>query len=355
MKQRILQITTLLTLIVMCQFAMAQPYSWNIAQSWPEKFPIYGDAVTKMVSLVNELSNGQLTINIVPEEVHKQPLGVFDLVKSGQYEMGHSASYFWKDRDINALFFSTLPMGMIASEQYAWFYNGGGMQLMQKAYAKHGILSFPGGNTGNQMGGWFQKEIKSLNDLKGLRMSIPGFAGDAVIKLGVQSVNLPAGELYTALSTGKIDALEWVGPSQDLSMGFHKIAPYYYTGWHEPATELQFMVNKKAFDSLPKNLQTVLKVAMKLSAYDMYFHSYHVNAQNLKKMFAEYPEIKVRAFPGDVIRQLRKEVNWQIDELFEHGSPLTKEIISSIRAYAKDARLWTRISDQAYLNNIGLN
>jgi len=336
------------------QTASAQTYEWRIAQTWSKDFPIFGDAVKNMASMAKQLSNGRLVIKIDGNEVHQKPLQVFEMVRSGQYQMGHSASYYWKDRDINTTFFTTLPLSMIANEQYAWFYYGGGLELMQKAYAKYGILSFPGGNTGNQMGGWFRKEVKTLDDLKGLKMNIPGLAGDAIIKLGVQSVNLPAGELYSALESGKIDALEWVGPSQDLSMGFHKIAPYYYTGWHEPATELQFMVNQKSFDGLPKDLQKILTKSMRLAAYDMYFQSYHLNARNLKSMLADYPNIKIRSFPSSVIRQLRKHTDWQLEEIEQYGSPLTQEILSSIKKYKKDIRLWTRISDQAYLNNAGL-
>lgn len=334
--------------------ATAQTVKWRIAETWPKDFPIFGDAVKKMAKTAFDLSGGRLVITSDTKEIHKKPLGIFDLVKDGEYEMGHSASYYWKSKDINTLFFTTLPLGMIASEQYAWFYYGGGLELMQKAYSKHGLLSFPGGNTGNQMGGWFRKEIKTLDDLKGLKMRVPGLAGDVIKTLGVETVNLPAGELYAALESGKIDALEWVGPSLDLRMGFHKIAPYYYTGWHEPATELQFLVSQKAFDKLPKDLQAVLVAAMRLAAYDMYFHSYHVSIKNLKRMRAEYPNIKIRSFPSAIIRELRKETDRQLLELADNGDALTKEILESINKYKEDGRWWTRISDQAYLNNSGI-
>ncbi len=175
------------------------------------------------------------------------------------------------------------------------------MELMEKIYDKHGVYSFPGGNTGNQMGGWFRKEIKTLDDLKGLKMRIPGFAGEVVSKLGVVVTNIAPGELYTSLDRGTIDALEWVGPSLDLKMGFQKIAPYYYTGWHEPATELQFLVNKEKFDALPKHLQKILTVAMEFAAYDMYARSYHESAVGLASIAKEYPEVKIRTFPKPII------------------------------------------------------
>src|SRR6056300_697865 len=207
---------------------------WKLAQTWGTGFPIFGDAVIKMADLVKEMSGGELEIRIDSANKHKAALGILDMVNAGQYEMGHSASYYWKGKDPNTMCFSTMPFGMIAPEQYAWFYYGGGMELMQKVYDEHGVYSFPGGNTGNQMGGWFRKEINTLEDLQGLKMRVPGFAGEVLSKLGAKPINIPSGELYTTLERNTIDALEWVGPGLDFRMGFHKIAPYYYTGWHEP-------------------------------------------------------------------------------------------------------------------------
>ncbi len=326
-------------------------YKLKLAETWPPNFPIFGDATKNMAKMAEEMSNGRLKITIDAKNKHKAPFGVFDMVRAGQYDMGHSASYYWKGKVPNTLYFTTMPFGMIAPEQYAWFYHGGGMDLMKKVYEPYGLLSFPGGNTGNQMGGWFRKEIKSLDDLKGLKMRIPGFAGDVLAKVGAKPTNIPAGELYTALERGTIDALEWVGPSLDLRMGFHKIAPYYYTGWHEPATELQFLVNKKSWDKLPADLQEILKVAMKTAAYDMYIQSYHESAENWAKMKTEYPNIKVKTFPKEVIAALRKAN----DELLAEraaADPLAKEIIESQKKYQKMVRQWTNISDRAYLNSL---
>jgi TRAP-type mannitol/chloroaromatic compound transport system substrate-binding protein len=243
-----------------------------------------------------------------------------------------------------------MPFGMTAPEQYGWFYYGGGMELMEKVYDKHNMLSFPGGNTSNQMGGWFRKEINSLEDLKGLKMRIPGFAGEVLAKLGASPTNIPPGELYTALERNTIDALEWVGPSLDLRMGFHKIAPYYYTGWHEPATELQFMINKKSWEKLPADLQEILRVAMRVAAYDMYAQSYHESAVNWATIKSEYPDIKVKTFPQDVMDALRK-ANEELLAEAAGDDPLAKEIIDSQAAYLDKARNWTAISDQAYLNS----
>jgi TRAP-type mannitol/chloroaromatic compound transport system substrate-binding protein len=323
---------------------------WKLAMTWPTNFPIFGDAVLKMADLVKTMSNGEMEIRVDSKNKHKAPFGVLDMVKEGQYEMGHSASYYWKGKDINTLFFTTMPFGMTAPEQYAWFYYGGGMELMKKVYDKHGVYSFLGGNTGNQMGGWFQKEINSLDDFKGLKMRIPGFAGEVLSKLGVVVTNIPAGELYTALDRGTIDALEWVGPSLDLNMGFHKIAPYYYTGWHEPATELQFIVNQEKFDALPEHLQKILTIAMEFSAYDMYARSYNDSAINWAKIQEEYPNIKIRTFPADVIAAMKTENQKLLEEKAAQDATF-KEIYESQKAYMKKVRKWTEISDYAYLKD----
>ncbi|HKI51009.1 MAG TPA: TRAP transporter substrate-binding protein [Geothermobacteraceae bacterium] len=328
----------------------APKYRWKLAQTWGTGFPIFGDAVIKMADMVKEMSNGEMEIRIDSSNKHKAAFGILDMVNAGQYEMGHSASYYWKGKDISTMPFTTMPFGMIAPEQYAWFYYGGGMQLMEEVYAKHGVYSFPGGNTGNQMGGWFRKEINTLDDLKGLKMRIPGFAGEVLSKLGVVVTNIAPGELYTALDRGTIDALEWVGPSLDLNMGFQKIAPYYYTGWHEPATELQFLVNKEKFDALPKHLQAILKTAMEFAAYDMYARSYHESAVNWASIEKEYPNVKIRTFSPQIIAAMKK-ANDELLAAYEAKDPEFKKIIESQQAYMKKARKWTAISDYAYLKD----
>ena len=325
-------------------------YRWKLAETWGPNFPIFGDTTKNMVKMVKEMSNGRLDIRIDSSNKHKSAFGIFDFVKSGQYQMGHSASYYWKGKDFNTMFFTTVPFGMIAPEQHAWFYYGGGMELMKKVYDQYGILSFPGGNTGNQMGGWFKKEIKTVEDLKGLKMRIPGFAGEVLAKLGAKPTNIPPGELYTALERNTIDALEWVGPSLDLRMGFHKIAPYYYTGWHEPGTELQFMVNEKAYNSLPKDLQKILTVAMKTAAYDMYSQSMHASSENLATIQKEYPNVKMLSFPKSVMNKI-KSTNDELLLEFAAKDPLTAEIMNSMNEYKDKIRAWTNLSDRAYLDN----
>jgi TRAP-type mannitol/chloroaromatic compound transport system substrate-binding protein len=348
---RTLRLLAVAVLLVAASTAQAAPkYQWKLAMTWGTGFPIFGDAVDKMALLVKEMSNGEMEIRIDSANKHKSAFGVFDMVKAGQYEMGHTASYYWKGKDVSTMPFTTMPFGMIAPEQYAWFYYGGGMELMKEVYAKHDLYSFPGGNTGNQMGGWFKKEMKTLDDFKGLKMRIPGFAGEVLAKLGVVVTNIAPGELYTALDRGTIDALEWVGPSLDLKMGFQKIADYYYTGWHEPATELQFLVNKGKFDALPKHLQAILTTAMEFAAYDMYARSYHESAVGLASIAKEFPNVKIRTFSPQILAAMKK-ANDELIKADMAKDPMFKKVIESQEAYMKMARRWTEISDYDYLKD----
>ena len=325
-------------------------YKFTMATTWTETATPLIDSAKNMADMAFKMSNGRIEIKVDSANKHKAPLGILDMVKGGQYDMGHSASYYWKGKDIDTLPFTTMPFGMTTPEQYAWFYYGGGMELMKKAYAKHGVLSFPGGNTGNQMGGWFRKEINTVADLQGLKMRVPGFAGEVMAKLGLSVTNIAPGELYTSLERGTIDALEWVGPGMDISMGFHKIAPYYYTGWHEPATELQFLVNEKSFEKLPKDYQQILLTAMRVSAYDMYIQNYDMSAKAWSTMLTEFPDIKVKTFPKDVMDAMKK-ANADLLEEVKKESPIVKEVLESQEAYQKQARKWTEMSDFLYLKD----
>ena len=203
-----------------------ETYTLRLAETWGPNSPILGETTRHMASMAEKMSGGRLQFRIDSSNKHKAPFGIFDMVKAGQYDMGHTASYYYKGSIPNAMYFTTVPFGMIAPEQYAWFYYGGGMELMEKVYRPHGLLSFPGDNTGNQMGGWFREEINSVEDLQGLKMRTPGFAGEVMSEVGVAVTNIPPGELYSALERGTIDALEWVGPALDFQMGFHQIAKY---------------------------------------------------------------------------------------------------------------------------------
>jgi TRAP-type mannitol/chloroaromatic compound transport system substrate-binding protein len=324
---------------------------WKLAMTWSSTLTPFATAPFNLAKMVEEMSGGNFVIRVEGSEKHKAALGILDMTKGGQYEMGHSASYYWKGKDISTVFFCTVPFGMNVDEQNAWFYHGGGMELMQEIYDKFGVLSFPGGNTGVQMGGWFQKEINSLEDLKGLKMRIPGLAGEVFAKLGVNVTNIPSGELYTSLDRGTIDALEWVGPAMDIKMGFHKIAPYYYTGWHEPATELQFLINKKAFEELPPEYQTMLVTAMKAVTADLYTDNFAGSVEAWSQMKKDYPNIVVKTFPPEVLAAMKQAAD-ELYDAYAAEDPFFKKVWESQKEYMEKARTWTQISEYNYINTV---
>ncbi|THB74172.1 MAG: ABC transporter substrate-binding protein [Desulfobulbaceae bacterium] len=344
--------TPFLILMTACMLiaspAFAKKVRWKVAMTWSSTLTPLASPAPKLAKLVSDMTNGNFEIRVEGSEKHKAPLGILDMVKGGQYEMGHSASYYWKGKDVTMVFFTSVPFGMTAAEQYAWFYYGGGMELMKKNYDKFGVLSFPGGNTGVQMGGWFRKEIKTLDDLKGLKMRIPGLAGEVFAKLGVNVTNIPSGELYTSLDRGTIDALEWVGPGMDIKMGFHKIAPYYYAGWHEPASEMQFLINKKEYDKLPDDYKAILETAMKAVSADMYSENFDASATAWAQMKTEFPNIKVMTFPPEVLKAM-KAASVEAYEAYAADNPAFKEVYESQKAYMAMAREWTKMSDYYYI------
>jgi len=305
---------------------LAADITLKMAHSWPKGFPLFATSVDDYANLVAEMSDGKIKIEVDSRNKHKAAFGIFDFVKNGQYDIGQSASYYYSGKEPDTLFFTTMPFGM-------------SMEVMLAL------------NTGQQMGGWFRKEINSIDDLKGLKMRIPGFGGKVMACAGAVPTNLPPGELFQALERGTLDSLEWVGPSLDLRMGFHKVAPYYYTGWHEPGTELMFFFNKKKMDSLPTWAQSILRNAAKLTGYSASTETFAASVDNWASMKSEYPNIKVKDFPADVIAKL-KQCNADLIAEEEKRGGLTAKILASQADYLKKSRAWTAIGDQAYLNNI---
>ncbi|MFT5836154.1 MAG: TRAP-type mannitol/chloroaromatic compound transport system substrate-binding protein [Sulfurimonas sp.] len=326
----------------------AKTYKLKMAMSWKKTTPILAATALRAAELADEMSDGRLKIRVDGAEKHKAPFGIFDFVKQGLYDIGHTASYYYKGKDFKMVFFTTVPFGMTPNEQYSWYYEGGGKELAQKVYEKHGLLTFMGGNTGIQMGGWFKKEIKHLDDLKGLKFRIPGLGGEVMAKLGVNAVNIAPGELYMSLELGTIDAVEWVSPYFDTKLGLHKIAPFYYTAWQEPASELQFIINEKKFKKLPNDLQVILKSAFKVATFEMMQKANYQNALTWSKIKQDYPNIKVKTFSKEIIDALKVASKEIFDEQ-ARKDPLFKEILESQRKYQKKAEAWTDISDKVYL------
>lgn len=326
-------------------------YTLTLASSWGEQIPILGSAPSKVAKLADEMSAGRLKIKIDLPQKHKAPLGIMDMVKEGLYDIGYTTPVYYKGKDYKLVFFMTVPFGMTTTEQYAWYYYGGGKELSQKVYAPHGLISYPGGSVGMSMGGWFKKEIKSLENLKGLKIRISGQGGDVMARLGVNALNTPPGELYMAMDTGVLDAVEWIAPAFDMAMGFHKVAPYYYTGWSKPSGEGQYLINKKKLEALPEDLKAILESAIKITARELLDESNDANAKVWAQMQKEYPHIKINHFPKEIMTALKLSAQ-EVEEEQARKDPLYREILESQRSYIAKIRPWSMIGEFDYLKGV---
>ena len=323
-------------------------YNWRLVTSWPKNYPGLGMAPERIADLVEEMSNGQMKITVFGAEEQVPAFGVFDAVSSGSHQMGHSGGYFWKGKVPAAQFFTSVPFGLTADEINAWVNRGGGLELWREIYAPFNIYPIPAGNTGTQMFGWFNKEINSLEDIKGLKMRIPGIGGEVLKEAGGIPVTLPGGELFTALQTGVIDATEWVGPYNDLTFGFHQAAKYYYyPGWHEPGPMLELLINKDAWDSLPKHLQVIIETASKAVNQDMLDEYLAKNNQALTELVNVHG-VELRKLPDDVIEEFRKISNKILNDLSEEDETIAK-VYSSYLKFKKDVSAYHEISEDAFI------
>ncbi len=327
--------------------AAEKTIQWKMVTTWPPHFPILGEGADKLANMIDIMSGGRLKIQVYGGGELVPPLQAFDAVSQGMVQMGHGAAYYWAGKSPATQFFAAVPFGMNAQGMNAWIYTGGGLELWEEVYAPFGLKPMPAGNTGVQMGGWFNREIKSINDFKGLKMRIPGLGGKVLAKAGGTAVLSAGGEIYTNLERGVIDATEWVGPYNDYKMGFYKVAKYYYyPGWHEPGTVLETFVNKKAFEELPKDLQEIVTTAAMACNLWMLCESETKNNFYLDKLVKE-EGVQLRAFPPDVIKALRKYSDEVLAEVAA-SDPMSKKVYESFRKFQKQYNAWGKISEVAY-------
>lgn len=323
-------------------------YKWKMVTTWPKNFPGLGTGANNVADLITKMSGGRITVKVYGANELVPAFEVFDAVSRGTAEMGHGSAYYWKGKNEAIQFFSTVPFGLTAQEMNGWLYHGGGLKLWEEVYAQYNLVPAAAGNTGVQMGGWFNKEINSLDDLKGLKMRIPGLGGEVFKRAGGTPVNLPGGELYTALQTGALDATEWVGPYNDLAFGFYKVAKYYYyPGWHEPGTTLEAIINKEAFDALPEDLQEIIRSACKVANQEMLAEYTARNNAALVTLVNEH-KVQLRAFPDDVLIKLRTISDEVVAELAVKDDT-AKRIYSSFKTYREQVNAWHEISEKAFM------
>lgn len=323
-------------------------FQWHMVTTWPKNFPGLGTAAEDIAARIGEMSGGRLTVRVHGAGERVPALEVFDAVSAGAAQMGHGSAYYWKGKSPAAVFFTTVPFGLTSWEMSAWLQYGGGMELWRELYADFGLVPFEAGNTGTQMGGWFREPITGLAQLDGLKMRIPGLGGETMQRLGVTTVNIPGGELFTSMQTGVIDAVEWVGPYNDLAFGLHKVAKhYYYPGWHEPGPTLELTVNAKAWAELPADLQAVVAAACGTGGARMTAEYAARNQQALRTLVDEHG-VQLHQFPDDVLAALRKASAEVLEELVA-GDAFARKVYDSYRRFAKDVAASTRLGELAYL------
>ncbi|NNC65562.1 MAG: TRAP transporter substrate-binding protein [Gammaproteobacteria bacterium] len=326
--------------------------TWRMVTTWPPNFPGQGTGVNTLARYINELSGGRMTIEVYGAGELIPAFEVFDAVSQGSVEMGHGAAYYWRGKSEATQFFASIPFGMNIHEINAWLYYGGGLELWREVYEPFNLYPIPAGNTGVQMGGWFNRQINSIEDLRGLKMRIPGVGGEVLRRAGGTPVTLPISEIFTALQTGSIDATEWVGPYNDLALGLHTAAQYYYyPGWQEPGPALECMINLDAWNTLPADLQAIVSVACQAMSLDMVSEFMARNANALEQIRESGTDI--RAFPDEVLAELKRISNEVIEELAAED-PLVERVWTSYREFQTQARGWQLISEQAILNTTSL-
>ena len=327
---------------------------WRLAASFPRSLDTIFGSAEKMSETVKALSGGKFEVSVHPAGELMPAFGVVDALEGDNIEMALTAAYYFTGKDPSFAFSCAVPFGLTARQNAAWRKHGNGGKLLDDFFAQYNFMARSAGNTGTQMGGWYRKEIKTANDLKGLKMRMGGGVfGEAMAKLGVVSQNLPAGDVYQALEKGTLDASEFVGPHDDLKLGFNKVAPYYYyPGWWEGSADLEFFINNKAFNKLSADNKAILDAACKVAAQDMQAKYMALNPIALKKLVAD--KTKLTIVPKSVMDAGFK-ASMEVFAEHEAKSPEFKKIHQDMRAFQRDQILWNRFSEfpyNQYMNSV---
>ena len=316
---------------------------WRIASSFPKSLDTLFGVCDVFAKKVSDMTGGKFVISTHAAGELMPAFGVLDGVSNGTVEMANTAPYYFFGKDPTYALDCAIPFGLNSRQMAAWMYEGNGLKLTREFYANVGIVNFPMGNTGAQMGGWYRKEIKSLKDLQGLKFRVGGFGGKVIAPLGVVPQNIPGGEIYQALEKGTIDAAEWVGPYDDLKLGFNKVAPfYYYPGWWEVGPQLSLYVNQKAFEGLSAEYKAIIESAAAFAHIDMQAKYDYKNPAALKTLASQ--GTKLRPFPKDVMIAAFKSSQQVYSEL-SASNPAWKKIYTDYANYRREANLWFRFSE----------
>src|SRR2546423_9077136 len=319
---------------------------WRLASSFPRSLDTIFGAAEVFAKKVSEMTGGKFQISTHAGGELMPPFGVVDGVQNGTVECAHTAPYYFFGKDETFALACAIPFGLNSRQMTAWMFEGNGLKLMREFYAKYNIFSFPMGNTGAQMGGWYRKEMKSAGDIKGLKFRVGGFAGNVIERMGGVPQNIPGGEIYQALEKGTIDAAEWVGPYDDLKLGFNKVAGnYYYPGWWEGGPQLSLYVNTKAYEGLSPEYKAMIEAAASHAHVDMQGKYDARNPGALKQLVSQ--GTKLFRFPKDVMDGAFKEAIALYAEL-SGSNPAWQKIYEDFAVFRRDQNLWFRFTEAGF-------
>src|SRR5437773_241362 len=329
---------------------IAQPkVQWRMATSWTPALDVLQGGAHRFARMVDDMSGGRLKIQVFAAGELIPAFGVFDACSQGTLDMYNSASYYWVGKEPACNWFTTVPFGMNPQGQYDWYYYGDGLKLWEETYRPFNLVPRPSASTGVQMGGWFRRKINTIADYKGLKFRIPALGGKAITRAGATVVLTPGGEIYTALERGVIDGSEWVGPHDDMKLGLHRTARYYYyPGWHEPGSTNEFGFNKKAYDALPVDLRRMLDhAAAAMQVYGLTaFHA--KNAIALERLKTEFKgKVEILQLPVPVLRDLKKLAAEVVREESEK-TPMAKKVHASFTKFQALVGPWDHVAEGAY-------
>ncbi|HZH27154.1 MAG TPA: TRAP transporter substrate-binding protein [Azospirillaceae bacterium] len=322
---------------------------WRMVTSWPKGLPGVGSGAQRLADNITRMTNGRITVRLFAAGELVPAFGGFDAVSQGTVEMAHDAAYYHLGKSEGFAFYTGFPWGFTASELTAWIHHGGGQQLWDELAAPFNIKAFIAGNTGTQMFGWFRKEIRTVDDLKGLKFRTPGNQARILTKLGATAINLPAGEVFAALQSGALDGAEFTGPANDLALGFYQVAQYYYSpGFSEPGVALQLMVNKQKYEALPDDLKACVRIAAQQAHDDVLGEYMALNGPALETLVQRH-NVQLRSLPRDVLMACGNAANEVLTELREGGDAMTKKIIDSYLDFRGKVSPWSRVAEFAYM------
>jgi TRAP-type mannitol/chloroaromatic compound transport system substrate-binding protein len=322
---------------------------WRLITTWPKNLPGLGTVAQWFADKVTAATDGRLSVTLFASGEVVPAFESIDAVGTGTVEMGHGAPYYWKGKVKASQFVANIPFGLTAQEYNAWYHYGGGAEIGDEVYAELGCKFLVCGNTGVQMGGWFNKTMDSMESYKGLKMRIPGIGGEVVTRAGGTVINLPGSEVLAALASGSVDALEWNNPYGEAAMGFYRYAKYYYhPGWHESGTVLDLFINKKEWDKLPNDLKTIVEQCSFAANERMLSEFVARNGPALEVLKTKHG-VEARQFPDDVLQGLGRISGEVIGELAA-ADPLTGKVFASMNKFRGLQISWSNLTEASFLH-----